>query len=136
MTPIENDPGKINLAGIDGRAPFPYAANNVYTLIVDHLLEDGGFADAADIKKRTPLLWAAASGHISTSQLLLINIADSDSQVIEGKAPLIYECIYGHAELVVQLLEWNDTSPLLKDYNFSSALLYAAAYGHDASLKC
>ena len=93
MTPIENDPGKINLAGIDDRAPFPYAAGNVYTLIVDHL-EDGGFADAADIKKRTPLLWAAASGHISTSQLLLINIADSDSQDIEGKTPLIYECIY------------------------------------------
>lgn len=93
MTPIENDPGKINLAGIDDRSPFPYAAGNVYTLIVDHL-EDGGFADAADIKKRTPLLWAAASGHISTSQLLLINIADSDSQDIEGKPPLIYEYIY------------------------------------------
>lgn len=37
--------------------------------------------------------------------------------------------------MVSQLLEWNDTSPVLKDYNFSSPLLYAAAHGHDAIVE-
>lgn len=119
-TLVQDDPGKINLAGIDGRTPLSYAAGNGgHTLTVDHVLENGGFADAADIKKRTPLSWTAASGHISTSQLLLIKNADPDSQDVEGKTPLIYACINGQAELVAQLLQWNDTSPVLKDYNFS-----------------
>lgn len=131
-TLVQDDPGKINLAGIDGRTPLSYAAGNGHTLTVDHVLENSGFADAADIKKRTPLSWTAASGHISTSLLLLINSADQD---VEGKPPLIYACINGHAELVAQLLEWNDTSPVLKDYNFSSPLLYNASHGHDAIIE-
>ena len=131
-TLIEDDPRKIDLADVVGRTPLSYAAGNGHTLTVDHLLENGGFADAPDIQERTPLSWAAASGHTSTSQLLLFNNADANSQDTEGKTPLIYACINGHAELVAELLDWNDTSPVLKDYNFSPPLLYAAAYGHDA----
>lgn len=130
-TLIEDDSSKVNLADIDGRTPLSYAAGNGHTLTVDHLLENGGFADVADINKRTPLSWAAASGHISTSQLLLDNNANPNSRDVDGKTPLIYACANGHKELVAQLLNWDGTSPVLKDYNFSPPLLYAAIYGHN-----
>lgn len=43
-------------------------ARNGYTKTVDRLLENGGFADAADNHKRTPLSWAAANSSSSTTQ--------------------------------------------------------------------
>lgn len=134
-TLIEDDPGKINLADNDGRTPLSYAAGNGHTLTVDHLLENGGDADAADIGKRTPLSWAAASGHVSTSQLLLDNNVNPNHRDIEGKPPLTYACINGHAELVAILMNLEDTDPVLKDHNFSPPLLYAAAYGRNAIIE-
>lgn len=129
------NPGKINLADSEGRTPLSYAAANGHTLTVSNLLDYKGFVDAADFQRRTPLSWAAAFGHIATSRLLLLHNADQNSQDVDGKTPLIYACINGHAELVAQLLDWNDTSSVLKDYNYSSPLLYAAAHGHDAIVE-
>lgn len=134
-TLMEDNAGQIDLADTEGRTPLSYAAGNGHTLTVDHLLHNKSFVDAADNQKRTPLAWAAASGHIATSQLLLTHNADPNRQDVDGKTPLIHACINGHAELVAGLLDWNDTSAVLKDYNYSSPLFYAAAYGHDAIVE-
>lgn len=69
---------------------------------------------------------------MSTSQLLLLNNADPSSQDLEGKPPLIHAYINELVEPVAHLWDWYNTTLAFKDYNFSSPLLYAAAYGHDA----
>lgn len=129
------NPSKVNMTDSEGRTALSYAAANGHTLEVGNLLDNKASVDAGDFQNRTPLSWAAAFGHIAISRLLLHHNADPNSQDVDGKTPLIYACINGHAELCAELLDWNGTSPVLKDYNYSTPLLYAAAYGHDAIVE-
>lgn len=105
----------------------------VYTFV-----SSGAWVDTDDSDGKTPLMAAVIGGHSDIVTLLLDRKANPNLAVKRGAAqgmtPLLFAAERGNTDILLKLLK-SGAAPNLKDVKGRSALMLAAASGHEQAVE-
>ena len=105
----------------------------VYTFV-----SDGAFVDIADADGQTPLMAAIVASHSDIVTLLLDRKANPNLAVKRGQqqgmTPLLFAAERGNTDILLKLLK-QGALPNLQDVKGRSALMLAAASGHEQAVE-
>lgn len=128
------DGAKVNSRDRNGDSPLNMAASKGNAALVDVLMKAGADVNLANLSGVTPLMGAAFSANAEIFSKLLAAGAKADPLDRVKKNAATYAAAHGCTACLEQLLR-TGTAPNAPLENNLTLLMWAAAYGHESTVR-
>lgn len=134
VSALLDEGAKVNSRDRNGDSPLNMAAANGHAELVDILLKAGADVNLANLAGVTPLMGAAFSARADVMRKLLAAGARTDALDRVKKNAATYAAAKGCADCLAELLR-GGIAVNARLENELTLLMWAAAYGHEASVN-